>query len=206
MDEAVLTRATTNGEYWYIYRQSSGNDQSTSGYTLTTVQPGGPVRKSCTLRVHGVNFDADKAVLRPESEPVLTELLKLFTSDTRYAAEIGGHTDNVGQRDYNLRLSGQRAAAVKAWLVAHGVADSRVTSAGYGDTRPLVPNTLGRKPLPQPACRTEPRRLQAVAAMPARLPHCAACGTPDEASRVCRDEMSGAGEGGSWPLQREHAS
>jgi len=72
---------------------------------------------------------------------VLTQVLALFTGDPSYAAEIGGHTDNVGQRPYNLKLSGQRAAAVKDWLIAHGVAGSRMTSAGYADTRPLMPNT-----------------------------------------------------------------
>ena len=141
INQAVLTRPTPQGEFWYIYQQSGGNEKTTSGYTLTTVQIGGPTPKACKLEIYGVNFDFDKAILRPESEPVLTQVLALFTGDPSYAAEIGGHTDNVGQRPYNLKLSGQRAAAVKDWLIAHGVAGSRMTSAGYADTRPLMPNT-----------------------------------------------------------------
>ncbi|MBS2029250.1 MAG: OmpA family protein [Deltaproteobacteria bacterium] len=54
--------------------------------------------------------------------------------------EIGGHTDNVGTHDYNLKLSDARAAAVKDWLTAHGIAAGRLTSHGYGDTQPIVPN------------------------------------------------------------------
>ena len=64
----------------------------------------------------------------------------MFQSEPGYSAEIGGHTDDVGDKSYNLKLSGERATAVADWLTAHGVAASRITTAGYGDTRPLVPN------------------------------------------------------------------
>ena len=64
----------------------------------------------------------------------------LFAADPSYSAEVGGHTDNVGKAAYNMSLSDRRAAAVKDWLVAHGVAASRLSSRGYGDTVPLVPN------------------------------------------------------------------
>jgi outer membrane protein OmpA-like peptidoglycan-associated protein len=104
------------------------------------LKPGGPPPKECTIEVYGVNFDFNKSVLRPDSEPVLRAVLQLFTASPSFRAEVGGHTDNVGTPDYNMKLSEARAAAVKAWLVAHGVAADRVTSRGYGDTRPLVPN------------------------------------------------------------------
>ncbi len=101
----------------------------------------GPPPTACAIEVYGVNFDFDKSVLRPDSEPMLKRVLALFTRDPRFSAEVGGHTDNVGAAEYNLKLSDARAAAVKAWLAAHGVAAARVASRGYGDTRPLVPNT-----------------------------------------------------------------
>jgi len=72
---------------------------------------------------------------------MLKQVLALFTSTPSFSAEVSGHTDNVGTPDYNLKLSDARAAAVKAWLVQQGVAAARLTSRGYGDTRPLVPNT-----------------------------------------------------------------
>ncbi len=105
------------------------------------LRPGSPPPTACAIEVYGVNFDFDKAVLRADSEPVLTQVLALFTRTPGFTAEVGGHTDNVGTPEYNLKLSDARAAAVKSWLLAHGVASSRVTSHGYGDTRPLLPNT-----------------------------------------------------------------
>ncbi len=102
---------------------------------------GGPPPTACAIVIYGVNFDFDKAALRPDSEPMLQQVLALFTRNPAFSAEVGGHTDNVGTADYNARLSDARAAAVKAWLIGHGVVPARVSSRGYGDSRPLVPNT-----------------------------------------------------------------
>jgi outer membrane protein OmpA-like peptidoglycan-associated protein len=102
---------------------------------------GGPPPSACAIEVHGVNFDFNKSELRADSEPMLKQILALFTGAPGFSAEIGGHTDNIGSAAYNLKLSDARAAAVKAWLLAHGVAAARVASHGYGDTMPLVPNT-----------------------------------------------------------------
>jgi outer membrane protein OmpA-like peptidoglycan-associated protein len=108
---------------------------------VQTLTAGAPPPKACTIEVYGVNFDFDKATLRPESEPVLREVLALFTTIPGFATEVAGHTDNVGTAAYNMRLSEARAAAVRNWLIQHAVAASRVSSRGYGDTQPLVPNT-----------------------------------------------------------------
>jgi outer membrane protein OmpA-like peptidoglycan-associated protein len=141
LHHVTATRPIPGGEEWYLYEEAAGTDLDTTAYNLVAVQVGGPPPATCKLEIYGVNFDFDKATLRPESEPVLARVLGIFNADPGYAAEIGGHTDNVGSRPYNMKLSAQRAEAVKAWLVGHGVAASRLTTAGYADTQPIVPNT-----------------------------------------------------------------
>jgi outer membrane protein OmpA-like peptidoglycan-associated protein len=108
---------------------------------VQTLTAGAPPPKACTIEVYGVNFDFDKSDLRADSEPVLRQVLALFTTIPGFAAEVAGHTDNIGTAAYNMRLSDARAAAVKTWLIRHGVAAAHVSSRGYGDTQPLVPNT-----------------------------------------------------------------
>jgi outer membrane protein OmpA-like peptidoglycan-associated protein len=116
--------------------------------------------KNCKAAVYGINFDFDKATLRPDSEPTLTQVLRLLRDEPKLTVEIGGHTDNVGKADYNMKLSDRRAATVREWLVGHGIAASRLTSRGYGDTQPLVPNDSDenraknrRVELKKPNCR-----------------------------------------------------
>jgi outer membrane protein OmpA-like peptidoglycan-associated protein len=133
-----------DAEGWLRDQTLSGSPHLTIAITKPVVQTlaaGAPPPKACTIEVYGINFDFDKSDLRPDSEPVLRQVLALFTGDTSFAAEVGGHTDNVGKPDYNLRLSDARAAAVKTWLTKNGVEAKRVTSHGYGDTKPLAPNT-----------------------------------------------------------------
>ena len=95
--------------------------------------------KGCKVALYGIQFDFDKATLKPESDPVLQQVLAVMKA-AKTSFEIDGHTDNVGKSDYNLKLSQSRADAVKAWLVKHGIADKRLTTQGFGDKVPLVPN------------------------------------------------------------------
>lgn len=138
--QAVLMQKTAQGTLWYIYNHGTGNGDSTQGYTLTTLQVGGPAPQACTLEIYGVHFDTDKATLRPDATPVLEQVLAMLQHDATSQFEIGGHTDDVGSNAHNLTLSDARAKAVVDWLVAHGIAAARLTSHGYGETRPLVPN------------------------------------------------------------------
>ena len=104
------------------------------------LKAGGPPPRACIIEVYGVNFDTAKSDLRPDSDSVLKAVLKLFAETPEFQAEIGGHTDDVGKPEYNQKLSQARAAAVKAWLVRHGIGAERVSSRGYGDARPLFAN------------------------------------------------------------------
>lgn len=127
-----------NGRDIWVYL-SGGEHHS---FTVSDLGAGlkAALAKRCKVAIYGVNFDFNKATLRPDAEPVLRQVLALFKDEPKLAVEIGGHTDNVGTPAYNQTLSEHRAAAVKAWLVAHGVASTRLTTHGYGQSRPLVAN------------------------------------------------------------------
>lgn len=89
---------------------------------------------------HGINFDVDKATLRPESMGTLNQIKAVMASDPTLKFEIDGHTDNSGSAAHNLELSQQRAEAVKAQLVAMGISADRLTTKGYGDSKPMASN------------------------------------------------------------------
>ena len=89
-----------------------------------------------------VQFETGTAVLRNESAAILTAVAAALAQHPEIELiEIQGHTDDTGTPELNQRLSHDRAVAVLSWLVAHGVAASRLRPAGYGQSRPLSQNT-----------------------------------------------------------------
>jgi OOP family OmpA-OmpF porin len=96
--------------------------------------------------VYGILFDLDSSVIRPESETVLAEVLQVLLSEPDWRLTIEGHTDDTGSEQHNQTLSEQRAASVKAYLVAHGIEERRLTTSGFGESQPVADNAteLGR--------------------------------------------------------------
>ncbi len=90
---------------------------------------------------HGINFDYDKATLKPESMGTLNMIQKIMTGDPDVKFEVGGHTDGDGDAAYNLKLSQQRADAVRSQLITMGIDGARLTAKGYGKTKPIADNT-----------------------------------------------------------------
>ena len=87
-----------------------------------------------------VFFDTGEAIIKPESFDELDKFVSMLQQNMRVRVEIGGHTDNVGTPELNLKLSQRRAAAVKSYLTSRGVEAKRVTAVGYGETQPIVSN------------------------------------------------------------------
>jgi OOP family OmpA-OmpF porin len=134
-------------------------------YARATLEPDGPyeinvadvgaenwaeaLTRACRVRVPSLHFDLDRPTLREyESEPTLKKLADLLKARTIPAVEIQGHMDNIGEAGVASRqaLSEARAKTVAAWLTSHGVPANKISSKGYGKTRPIADNDsdLGR--------------------------------------------------------------
>ncbi|MDH5821794.1 OmpA family protein [Luteimonas sp. RD2P54] len=107
----------------------------------TTVGPDGcPVPVTIDLR--GVNFDFDKATLRPDAVQILNEAIEILRRYPDLRVEIAGHTDSIGSDEYNQGLSERRARTVYDYITSNGIDASRLVGpVGYGESRPIAPNT-----------------------------------------------------------------
>lgn len=90
--------------------------------------------------LRGVNFEFDKARLTANAETILNQVSDELNEHVDITVELGGHTDSLGSDEYNQRLSEKRAAAVKKYLGAHGIATERMTSVGFGESAPVDSN------------------------------------------------------------------
>jgi outer membrane protein OmpA-like peptidoglycan-associated protein len=117
-------------------------------------QPGAAANEGCPrLRYRGLEvlqqslrlsepviFEEDTAVIRSVSFPVLDMVAQALLDHPEIKLEIQGHTDSQGDAQHNMNLSQQRADAVLAYLVQHGIDPARLTAQGYGETRPMESN------------------------------------------------------------------
>jgi len=87
-----------------------------------------------------IGFDGAKAALKPEAAKTIAEIVKLLKENPTLKLSIEGHTDDVGLRPLNEKLSRDRAAAVLEAVAAGGIARARLSSAGHGPARPLADN------------------------------------------------------------------
>jgi outer membrane protein OmpA-like peptidoglycan-associated protein len=109
-----------------------------------------------------VLFDFDKYTLRPVANDTLRKVGQVAASYPNSPLLIEGHTDAKGTHPYNMKLSENRAVAVKNWLVGNAsIAGSRITTQGWGETKPVAPN---KKPdgSDDPEGRQKNRRVEIV--------------------------------------------
>lgn len=112
-----------------------------------------PIREGSVSVLNNIFFDTDKYELKEKSATELDKVVRFLERNPDVRIEISGHTDDVGQADYNLELSGKRAQAVYNYLTGRGIASSRLEAKGYGQTVPAVPNTSDEN-------RSENRRIE----------------------------------------------
>ncbi|MFN0216417.1 MAG: OmpA family protein [Saprospiraceae bacterium] len=92
------------------------------------------------LAVKAVKFESGKAILKPESNKILTDIADILTKYPHYNLRIEGHTDNQGKDEANLVLSEKRAQACADYLNTKGIAKTRFLAKGFGETKPIADN------------------------------------------------------------------
>jgi outer membrane protein OmpA-like peptidoglycan-associated protein len=103
--------------------------------------------------LQGIQFTSGRALIKPVSFPILDAIVKVMNENPSYKLLIGGHTDDVGSDATNLTLSKNRADAVANYLITKGITPLRISSAGYGETKPVDDNKTA-------AGRTRNRRVE----------------------------------------------
>lgn len=101
----------------------------------------------------GVKFETGKATIKRESNSILDQVVKVMSDNPNYNLEIHGHTDSQGDDAKNMKLSDDRAAAVRQYLESKGVAANRLRSFGHGEEEPVADNATA-------AGRAQNRRVE----------------------------------------------
>jgi outer membrane protein OmpA-like peptidoglycan-associated protein len=94
-----------------------------------------------TLGSKSIRFAFDESSLRPEDKEVLSRIAGVLSTLKGYQIYVYGYTDDIGTKEYNLKLSDRRAKAVRDYLVANGLDPNIMTTKGYGKADPLVPGS-----------------------------------------------------------------
>ncbi len=91
-----------------------------------------------------LQFEFNKDVIKPESFPYLNEVADVLREKGEWKLKLEGHTDNVGSDKYNLDLSTKRAEAVKKYLGEQGISPVRISTEGFGSTKPIADNSTAQ--------------------------------------------------------------
>src|SRR5919202_302545 len=111
--------------------------------------------RGLVISLSDILFDLNKATLKSGAEQNVRRIAAVLQQYPNHQISVEGHTDSLGSETYNQRLSEERAAAVRAALVAGGVDPNRITSKGFGETQPVADNGT-------PAGRQRNRRVEVV--------------------------------------------
>lgn len=107
------------------------------------------------LSFENIYFDFNSANIKRESYPILNEVVDILKANPNATIRITGHTDSDGSESYNQTLSEQRAASVLNYLVQNGIETRRLSTLGYGESQPVVPNT-------SPGNKAKNRRIEFI--------------------------------------------
>jgi peptidoglycan-associated lipoprotein len=116
-------------------RRKAADDAAAAAASRNAASTAAMLRTTLTAIVH---FDYDQSELRAEDRAILDAKVPILQANTGVTLRISGHTDERGSDEYNLALGQRRAAAVKAYLAQHGIAESRMETISFGEERPIA--------------------------------------------------------------------
>jgi OmpA-OmpF porin, OOP family len=97
-------------------------------------------KKVFDMALRGINFETGKAIIKGTSFQILNDIVLIMKENPEYNLEINGHTDSQGNDDMNMKLSQDRADAVKDYLTNKGIDSKRLTAKGFGESMPVADN------------------------------------------------------------------
>ena len=149
--EATFYLSTKEREYWVQLTSFAGTDNAIEAFALNVLAMK-PMKQEVSasdmltaLNTSGhvalyINFDIGNATIRPESRPIIDEIVALLKQNPSLKLAIEGHTDTVGNAQSNKTLSERRSRAVMDAIVKQGIDAKRLSSAGFGPDKPIADN------------------------------------------------------------------
>ncbi|MFB3786146.1 MAG: OmpA family protein [bacterium] len=136
-EEAVLPAGQSEG----LQGDSDGDGVSDAQDECPGTPKGAKVDERGCWVISNVLFDYDRFELKPDFAPVLDEVVQVLQNNPDVRILLEGHADSRGSQPYNQRLSERRAMAVMGYLIDKGIDRGRLSARGWGETRPIAPNT-----------------------------------------------------------------
>jgi outer membrane protein OmpA-like peptidoglycan-associated protein/Tfp pilus assembly protein PilF len=126
--------------YLFYSENFEMKDPKTAREPVNKDVPLKPIKVGESIVLKNIFYETDKYDLKPESKIELGKLITFLNKNPKLSFEISGHTDTVGTKQYNQGLSERRARSVYDYLLANGITAARMSSKGYGDSKPVTSN------------------------------------------------------------------
>lgn len=139
-DGLLIAHYSQNGRDIYCYIHDGNLRVADVGAQNEANKLADQLDKDGHVAIYGIYFDTDKSLIKPESETALQHVLELMQQHPNLSLQVQGHTDSSGSPEHNQPLSAERAASVKSWLTSHGIVETRLTTQGFGATKPVADN------------------------------------------------------------------
>ena len=149
--EAVFHLISQNKEYWIKIGSFGGTPDYVEHYSLYVLEIESMVQEITANKILEalnkdgfialyINFETAKFEIKPESQPIIDQIVDMLNQNKELKISIEGHTDNIGAESANQSLSENRAKAVMDEISLKGIAKSRLTSKGWGSSKPIADN------------------------------------------------------------------